>query len=177
MIKIWNCTVSLPDTDETGNESVESVNSSNIHSDANGSTSKEKYSIVVTRNGWDKSGNKGRGKKRTVPQISGLDESENKEMFVYGLKCADFKNKNDLEKSIRLYCLDRSINLVYHRVLAFKSDRVTVGCKVVVKNCDVEKISSKGFWPSNIKIKDWYDDPEEKVPSSSDERSSSDEFN
>ena len=122
------------------------------------SKDKNSYSGMVTKYPWKTQG-KDKGKKRALPTISGLDDSENKELFVRGLKCADFRSKKDLEDSVKHYCKEREVNLVHQRVLGFKAGRVTVGCKVVVKNADVDKISMKGFWPAKVWIREWYDDP------------------
>ena len=130
----------------------------------------ESYAESVTKYPW-KTQSKDKGKKRVLPMISGLDDTENKEMFVRGLKCADFRNRKDLEDSVKYYCKERDINLVHQRVLGFKVGRVTVGCKIVVKNADVDKIATKGFWPAKVWIREWYDDPQEEIPSGNDSSS------
>ena len=165
-----------PLPDSPGNESGDSSSCVNASADSEGKADKEQYSVVAYKNRFKKQKND-KNKKRTIPQISGIDETENKEMFVQGLKCADFKVKKDLEESVRLYCLDRGVTLVHQRVLAFKADRVTVGCKVIVRNRELEKICKKGFWPPNITIREWYDEPAEVGSNSSDDKSSSEESN
>ena len=134
---------------------------SNSNSATNFTVEKDQYSMVVTRNGWDKSGNanKKKGKKKPMLPIRGLVDSETKEMFVKGLRCAGFRTRKELEDSIKAYVEEKGIFLVHHRVLAFKTDRTTVGCKMVVCNDDMEKITSKGFWPPGIWIREWFDDP------------------
>ena len=159
--------------DNTGNESSDSSVCESASPECDGRQDKEKFSTVVSKN--TKKMTKKENRKCKIPQISGLDESENKEMFVQGLKCADFKVKKDLEESVRLYCLERNVSLVHQRVISFKAGRVTVGCKVIVRRSEVEKISKKGFWPPKISIREWYDEPAEVGQSSSDEKSSSEE--
>ena len=142
---------------------------------------KDPYSIVVTRNGWDKSGNgnKSKGKKKPFLPISGLVDSETKEMFVKGLKCAGFRSRKELEDSIKAYVEEKGIFMIHHRVLAFKTDRTTVRCKIVIGNEDIEKITSKGFWPPGIWIREWFDDPlpSEEEQNSRNDRSSGSESN
>ena len=66
----FGATNNIPSTPMSSNTSV--------------NTEKDKYSMVVTRNGWDKSGNanKNKGKKKPMKPIRGLVDSETKEMFV-----------------------------------------------------------------------------------------------
>ena len=122
---------------------------------------KDLFTLVVTRNGWSKGIGNGndKGNKKPLKPICGLVDSDTKEMFVKGLKCAGFRTRNELEESIKAYVEEKGIFLIHHRVLSFKSSRTTVGCKMIVSNEDVDKISSKGFWPPGIWIREWFDFP------------------
>ena len=45
----------------------------------------------------------------------------------------------------------------YHRVITFKNNKKTVGCKLTIKRRDSEKILSDEFWPRGVKVREWFD--------------------
>ena len=76
-------------------------------------------------------------------------------MFIKGLQQANFRDRKELEESVRLYCESKGIKLIHYRVLAFKSSRATVGCNVVLSNDDAKLITKKNFWPPGIWAREW----------------------
>ena len=160
--------------DSPGNDTYDSNESAASASKCDGSNPKEQYSLVVTRNGWTKT--KGNGKDGSVPKIRGMVNDETKELFVNGLVRGDFLVRKDLEESVRLHCLERGIKLIYNRALAFAKKRETIGCKIVVRNDEVDKIMKKNFWPVGIWVREWFDEsPSERERRLGNEGSSGDE--
>ena len=141
------------------------------------SNEKESYAAMASKEKpWNTVGKDDRKKKQSAPPLKGLVNSENKEMFIKGLKRADYRDRKELEESVRLYCVDKNINLIHHRVLAFKSSRATVGCKVVVSIADAKLMRRKSFWPPGVWAREWYDeDPTEKPQASGNDKSSNEE--
>ena len=161
-----------------GNDAVHSVES--VNESDNSINEKESYaqkaSKKATREQWTTVGKNEKNKKRSVPPLKGLVNSENSEMFIKGLKRADFRDRKELEESVRLFCEGKGINLIHHRVLAFKSTRATVGCKVVVSNDDAKSMMKKNFWPPGVWAREWLDeDPTEKNQATGNDKSLSED--
>ena len=163
-------------TGEQGNKPTDS-SATPRERDDNVINDKESYASKASKERpWTTVGKDDKFKKRSVPPLKGLINAENKEMFIKGLKRADFRDRKELEESVKIYCVDRGINLIHHRVLAFKSSRATVGCKVVVSIEDAKLMRRKSFWPPGVWAREWYDDdPTEKPQASGNDKSSADE--
>ena len=137
------------------------------------------YSKVVTAGGWTEvtgSQNNEKSTRQEFPRIKSAAPSRNKEFYVRGMSCANYKLHKDLEEAVKWYCRERSINTVHQRVIMYNKDNDSVGIKVVVRDQDVEKFMSRGFWPEGISVREWYEGkPTERVRCFGNERSSSDE--
>ena len=122
---------------------------------------KEKYSKIVTRNGWTTptGANKSPQKagKKAIPMIAGILDNDTKEYFVLGLSVKNFRTHSDLEESVAAYCAERKVETSYQRVITLKNTKKTVGCKITIKSDDIDKIYEKDFWPKGIKIREWFD--------------------
>ena len=122
---------------------------------------KEKYSKIVTRNGWSTPGayNKSPQKivKKPIPKIAGVIEDETKELFVLGLSVKNFRTHSDLEESVGAYCSERKVETSYQRVITLKNTKKTVGCKITIRMRDIDKIYENDFWPRGVKIREWFD--------------------
>ena len=102
-------------------------------------------------------------KKGTTPTITGSEDSGNKELYVQGLSCKNFRTHKELEGAVRVYCESRKIKVHFQRIVAYKNNRKTVGCRIVIDLDDVDKVYARGFWPKGVHIREWYDDkPTEK---------------
>ena len=129
-----------------------------------GSPVKEKYSKVVTRNGWTTPTGNNNGKnspekagQRSFPMIASLAENDTKEYLVRGLSVKNFRTHRDLEQSVKHYCNERNVATEYQRVITFKNDKKTVGCKFTIRTSSARKILSGDFWPKGVKVREWYD--------------------
>ena len=127
--------------------------------DKDNGPSREKYSKIVSRNGWKtpKGNNSPKRDKKLLPMIAGMVEDDTKEYLVRGLVVKSFKTHGDLEQAVKAYCDDRKVPTEYHRVITFKNNKKTVGCKITIKTRNAEKILSNDFWPKGIKVREWYD--------------------
>ena len=141
--------------------------------------SKGSFAKIAAAGKWKevKSGNnKDKGKKREYPSIKSASVPKNRELYVKGLSCADFKLHRDLEEAIKWYCKERGVNTVYQRVIMYNRDSDSVGMKVVVREADVEQFMSKDFWPNGIWVREWSEDkPTGRDRFFGNDRSSSDE--
>ena len=141
--------------------------------------SKGSFAKIAAAGKWNevKSGNnKDKGKKREYPSIKSASVPKNRELYVKGLSCADFKLHRDLEEAIKWYCKERGVNTVYQRVIMYNRDSDSVGMKVVVREAEVEKFMSKDFWPEGIWVREWSEDkPTGRDRFFGNDRSSSDE--
>ena len=138
--------------------SGKSTNDSASDSEAIGPDGKKSYARVVTEQGWTiVAGNQsnGKGPKHDFPPIKSAAPSRNKELYVRGMSCANFKLHRDLEEAVKWYCRERDIVTIHQRVIMYNKDSDSVGIKVVVKEQDVEKFMSKGFWPDGISVREW----------------------
>ena len=146
---------------------------------SNEDESRESYADKAAKNEWKvASYNKGneKGKKSVYPAIRCTTTARNKELYVRGMSCADFRVYGDLEEAVRLFCKERGVNTVYQRVITYNRDSDNVGIKVVVRETDVAKISSKGFWPEGIWIREWSDEkPKNRERYFDNDKNSSDE--
>ena len=136
---------------------------SNANSSGSEGEGKISFAKVVTKNGWtgimSSNGNES-GNKRDFPPIKRAVPRKNKEMYVRGMSCGDFRVYRDLEEAVKLYCRERSVNTVFQRVISYNKENDNVGIKVVIRECDEERICSRGFWPDGISIREWsYDKP------------------
>ena len=121
----------------------------------------DSYAEKVTKYQWKTatgSKNSEKGKKGPYPAIKSAAHSKNKEMYVRGMSCGDFRAYRDLEEAVRLYCKERDVITVFQRVIIYNKENDSVGIKVVVRECDVAKFSSRGFWPDGISVREWSDD-------------------
>ena len=130
---------------------------------------KEKYSKVVSKYNWNKVSYKSEGskkpdnqKKKGIPRLKGLFNESSMELVVKGIACEGFNSQKEIEKAVKMHCDENEIHVIYLRVLAYKSDRKSVNCKLVINEEDVSKVYSKGFWPKGVGIRDWFDKPNEK---------------
>ena len=93
--------------------------------------------------------------------IAGVIDDNTKEYLVNGISVKNFKTHGGLEEAVKVYCEERKINTAYHRVITFKNNKKTVGCKITVKICDAGKMFKNGFWPKGVR--EWFDQkPNEK---------------
>ena len=132
--------------------------SSDIRRQGNGKKSTVK---VVSPGGWltVSSGQPvDKGNQRNFPAIKSAAPNRNKELYVRGMSCANFKLHKDLEEAVRWYCKDRNISTIHQRVIMYNKENDSVGIKVVVREHDVEKFMSKGFWPDGISVREWSDE-------------------
>ena len=153
---------STPEHDNTDNENA--INKS--------------FAVVASEGTWltvGSNGNKDKGKKREYPAIKSAAPPRNRELYVKGMSCANFKMHKDLEEAVKWYCKDRSVNTIHQRVIMYNRDNDSVGIKVVVREGDVEKMTAKGFWPEGIWIRDWSDEKPTERERYFGNRSSSDE--
>ena len=153
---------STPEHDNTDNENA--INKS--------------FAVVASEATWltvGSNGNKDKGKKREYPAIKSAAPPRNRELYVKGMSCANFKMHKDLEEAVKWYCKDRSVNTIHQRVIMYNRDNDSVGIKVVVCEGDDEKMTAKGFWPEGIWIRDWSDEKPTERERYFGNRSSSDE--
>ena len=122
-----------------------------------------KYSKVVTKNGWStptgKQNNKSpdRRNKKEIPDIAGVEEDDIKEYLVRGLSVKNFRTHRDLEGSVKRYCKERKVETTYQRVITFKNNKKTVGCKINIKAKEKSKIFQNDFWPKGVSVREWFD--------------------
>ena len=156
-----------------------SPNVSSCSNSESGNESNESYADKVTKYEWKTAtGNKGneKGKKGSYPAIKSAATARNKEMYVRGMSCSDFRVYRDLEEAVKLYCREREVVTIYQRVIMYNKENDSVGIKVVIRETDVAKFSAKGFWPEGISVREWSDEkPTARDRFFGNERSSSDE--
>ena len=154
-----------------------------MHEDdsAENSNGKKSFARVVSPGGWlqvEGSHGNDQNKARKYPPIKRAAPTKNKELYVRGMSCANFKLHKDLEEAVRWYCKDRNIYTVHQRVIMYNKDNDSVGIKVVVRGADVEKFMSRGFWPDGISVREWSDEkPSERERCFDNGRSSSEDSN
>ena len=101
---------------------------------------------------------------------------KNREMYVKGMSCADFRVYRDLEEAVKWYCKERNVVTIHQRVIMYNKENDSVGIKVIIREADVARFTSKDFWPEGIWIRDWSDEkPTGRDRFFGNDRSSSDE--
>ena len=147
------CSTSVSDSDDCMDDQSEK------------SPSKGTFAEMAAKNSWkvvsySKSPEQ---KKGTLPTISGSDDSDTKELYVQGLSVRNYRKHKELEDAVKEYCGLRSVKTQFQRVVVYKNNRKTVGCRIVVCLEDVDKVYARGFWPRGVHIREWYNDkPDEK---------------
>ena len=150
-----------PGEKSSGNSSVgKSTNAVGSETCMNYDSDKSSYAEVASDGEWNVQGGKSNGKKkkRDYPAIKSAAHSKNRELYIKGMSCSDFKAYKDLEEAVKWYCKDRHVSTIHQRVIIYNKENDSVGIKVVVRENDVEKITSRDFWPEGIWIRDWSDD-------------------
>ena len=99
--------------------------------------------------------------------ISGTTIIENKDIYVRGLATRNFSNSEELEDSVRYYCRERGVNIVFARVMTNNVNTNAVGCRICLREEDLDKVYEDGFWPAKVEIREWYNKPRERRPSKS----------
>ena len=90
--------------------------------------------------------------------IKSAPQTKNRELYIKGMSCADYRAYKDLEEAVKWYCKERQVNTIHQRVIIYNKESDSVGIKVVVRESDVDNITSRGFWPEGIWIRDWSDE-------------------
>ena len=122
------------------------------------SSRKESYAKVASENAW-----KTMGKKRKFDKVSpkgtrplkGIAATVNREIYLQGLDLDGCVDEEDIIESVREYCADRGVKLVYIRVIPVKYDDNRAGCKITVVEDDFERVVDSDFWPDNISSREW----------------------
>ena len=147
-----------PKTGKTGNDSG---NPPRNHEEC-GSRVKENaksYSKVVTINGWKTIENKKRKRDRLspkqIPPLKGAIVTRCKDVYVYDIDIGGVEDPDDLVEVIRLYCIDRAVSPTYIRIITSRFDQSRAGCRLTVKENDVDKVVSAGFWPDGVRAREW----------------------
>ena len=149
------------DGDDDADKTINNNGSGDNHD--NDSPVREKYAKVVTKNGWTTPQKKGSNKlskvdRKSLPKIAGLVDQDTKEYLVIGLSVKNFKTHRDLEEAVKVYCEERKIGTAYHRVITFKNNKKTVGCKITVKICEADRMFKSNFWPRGVHVREWFDE-------------------
>ena len=117
------------------------------------------YSKVVSINGWKTMENKKRKRDRVspkhIPPLKGAAVSRNKDLYIHDIDIDGVEDPDDLIEVIRLYCIDRSVRPVYIRIITGRYDCTRAGCRLTVKEEDVDKVLSEDFWPYGVRAREW----------------------
>ena len=146
---------------ETNVESAgKSTNATGSSVNTGVSVEKTSYAEVASDGEWNTQGgrNNGKSRKRDYPGIKSAPLNKNRELYIRGMSCADYRAYKDLEEAVKWYCKERKVNTIHQRVIVYNKENDSVGLKVVVRESDVENISSRGFWPEGITIRNWSDE-------------------
>ena len=137
--------------------------SENVNDLSDDSTEHESFSSIVAKTAskaMDEDGEwlspKKSGKK-ALPRIAGEVESDIKEFLVRGLSVKNFKVHRDLENAVKNHCDEQKLVTFNRRVITFKGNRKTVGCKITIKEEDTDRIYSRGFWPKGVSVREWFE--------------------
>ena len=129
---------------------------------------KQTYAEMASKNKWNPPPSK-RKRTKSSPKafkpISGATINENKDVYVRGLATKNFSNSEELEDSVRYYCRERGVNIVFARVMTNNVNANAVGCRVCIREEDLNAIYEEGFWPNKVEVREWYQRPRERRPS------------
>ena len=131
-------------------------------------TGKETYADMASKNRWNPPPSK-RKRTKSSPKafkpISGATINENKDIYVRGLATKNFTNSEELEDSVRYYCRERGVNIVFARVMTNSVNTNAVGCRVCIREEDLDAVYEDGFWPNKVEVREWYQKPRDRRPS------------
>ena len=115
---------------------------------------------VVTRNGWSSKKRKreysGPNTQKPARPIKGFSNKQTKELSVQGLSNDGFDSLEEIEESVTAYCHERGVELIFIRVFPRKHEFKTVGCKIAVKDEDVNTVTNRTFWPDDVNARKWH---------------------
>ena len=123
-----------------------------------GNSRSETYAKVVTRNGWN-TVQKKRKFDKVSPRASfpllGIPATVNREVYLQGLRVSEGMCADDVNDSVKAYCLERGITPIYMRAIPVKYDCTRTGCKLTICEEDYERVILDEFWPEDVSVRDW----------------------
>ena len=126
---------------------------------SNGSSDsdKEKYSKVVTKNGWGPKKNNGKSNtsKRKVPILRSSAAVDFREVYIQELDFSQFDTREEFEESVVNFCKSYGVHPVDASMIPVKGCGVKAGCKLTVKAEDYDQVFCVEFWPEGTEVRDW----------------------
>ena len=123
------------------------------------SVEEKSYSRVVTKTGWKTMENKKRKRDkispRPVPPLKGAIVTRNKDVYIQDIDVEGVSDPDDLVEVIRQYCLERAVRPVFIRIIPSRYDSTRAGCKLTVREDDMDAVLTSDFWPNGVRSREW----------------------
>ena len=90
-----------------------------------------------------------------MPDLFGVKQEPQKDIFVRHLKYSSCRKPEDLELLVKFHCRRRNVEIIYAKAFVRKNDLQQANCKISVKESDVPTVLGRGFWPEYAKARLW----------------------
>ena len=95
-----------------------------------------------------------------VPDLSGVEEVNEQELFVESLSYAKCRNPRDHERMVTKHCRVRGVDIIYAKAFLLRFDKRKANCRITLKEGDVEKVLNSKFWPESVTVREWTNNPD-----------------
>ena len=77
------------------------------------------------------------------------------QIYVGNIEISEEDNEDTIINNIRSYCNNEHVRIVHAKVMYNRYNDYVVSCKIAVNAQAKERILSQGFWPSDVKCREW----------------------
>ena len=126
------------------------------------SDERESYAGAASKFNWNTVENKRSKRNSDDGMLLGVKSTPHKEIFVKHLDYTRCSKPADLEGRVKSYCRRKGVFILQARVFE-QSDCNRANCRVSLKDEDVEKALSPGFWPEHAVVRFWSANPQNEA--------------
>ena len=84
-----------------------------------------------------------------------MKQEPTRDIFVRQLNYANCRRPEDLELIVKHHCCRRGVEIIFAKAFTRQNDDLQANSKVTLRESDVAKALSKGFWPEYVKARLW----------------------